>query len=84
MESFESQGNSPWFLLVYYVTIIFHQFHLNVTIISHHSNRVMRVCGLLTSKKVKKVRDNYLTSTGWGCCAYRIVCRGRGMSVDLG
>lgn len=26
----------------------------------------MRVCGLLVRKKVKKVRDNNLTSTGYG------------------
>lgn len=34
--------------------------------IYHHPNGVMRVCGHLTSKKVRKVRDNYLTSRGYG------------------
>ncbi len=31
----------------------------------------MWVCGLLTSKKVKKVRGNNLTSTGWGVLCLR-------------
>lgn len=53
------------------LTITFHQFLLYLATIYHHPNGVMRVCGLLTSKKVKKVRDNYLTSTGWGVLCLR-------------
>lgn len=48
------------------LAITSHQFSLCLAIIYHQPNGVMRVCRLLTSKKVKRVRDNYLTSTGYG------------------
>ena len=53
------------------LAITSHQFSLYLAIISHHPNGVMRICGLLAAKKVKKVRDNYLTSTGWGALCVR-------------
>ena len=39
------------------LAITSHQFSLYLAIISHHPNGVMRICGLLAAKKVKKVRD---------------------------
>lgn len=48
------------------LAITSHQFSWYLAVIYHQRNGVMRVCGLLVRKKVKKVRDNNLTSTGYG------------------
>lgn len=48
------------------LAITSHQFSWYLAVIYHQRNGVMRVCGLLVRKKVKKVRDNNLTSTGFG------------------
>lgn len=59
--------NKPDFVEVYgRVNNVICEFSLNLAAIPHYPNEVMRVCGLLTFKKVKKVRDNYLTSAGYG------------------
>lgn len=48
------------------LTITYHQFWLNLTMIYHKPNEVMRGCGLLPQKKSEKVRDNNLTQWGYG------------------
>lgn len=48
------------------LAITSHQFSWHLAIIYHQRNGIMQVCGLLVRKKVKKVRDNNLTSAGYG------------------